>query len=135
MAKIKVEYLGNLRTNAIHLPSGNELITDAPIDNKGKGEYFSPTDLVGASLLTCMITVMGILANEKGIPFQILHSEVDKIMTGSPRRIAELIVQMKVKDEGQTEKQRAMLIRAAEECPVAYSIHPDINQELKIVFE
>ncbi len=135
MAKIKVEYLGNLRTNAIHLPSGNELMTDAPIDNKGKGEYFSPTDLIGASLLTCMITVMGIWANENEIPFQILSSEVDKKMTGNPRRIAELIVNIKIKEEGQSEKQRAILIKAAEECPVAYSLHPDINQELKIVFE
>jgi len=134
MAKIKVEYLGDLRTRSTHLPSGNELITDAPTDNKGKGEYFSPTDLIGASLLTCMITVMGILANEKGIPFSIKSSSINKIMVANPRRVSVLEIEIEILDEGQSEKQRKMLQNAAEECPVAYSIHPDIKQDLKISF-
>jgi putative redox protein len=125
-----IEYLGDLRCKALHGPSGMELMTDAPVDNQGKGEAFSPTDLCATSLGTCMATIMGIQANTLGIDLKGMRIGVDKIMSAdAPRRIAEIRVRMQVPGIV-SDKHRQQLTRAAEQCPVHHSLHPDIKVEL-----
>ena len=125
--KISCEYLGNLRVRATHGPSGTVLITDAPVDNQGKGESFSPTDLTATSLATCIMTILGIQAKGLNLDFRGLRVEVEKHMTAqSPRRIAKLeaMIQMPA---GIAEELHDRLIRAANACPVKQSLHPDIE--------
>lgn len=125
----KVTYTGNLRTQSVHLQSGSEIITDAPIDNNGKGEAFSPTDMVANSLATCMFTIMGIKANSMDINFDGSTASVTKIMRSDPRMISKIIVdfQMNIKTD---EKTKTILERAALTCPVYLSLHPDIQKEV-----
>ena len=126
----KIEYLGELRTEATHLQSGKQIITDAPTDNHGKGEAFSPTDLVATALASCMISIMGIkLKDIKGAT-----SEVTKVMYSEPRRIGEIHVKISVPDNNFSEKEKQILINAAHACPVAKSLHPDIKQVITITF-
>ncbi|WP_347160277.1 OsmC family protein [Pontibacter chitinilyticus] len=129
MATIKSTYQGNLRTSAQHLASGNTIITDAPVDNNGKGEAFSPTDLVSAALGSCMMTIMGIVANRAAIDITGIEVEITKIMAAEPRRIAEVVLNFTM-PAGKTysDKEKAMLEHAARTCPVALSLHPDIKQ-------
>lgn len=135
MAQIKNIYKGDLRTESIHLKSGNKIITDAPPDNNGKGEAFSPSDLVCASLASCMMTIMGIVANREGIDISGLEADVLKVMHQSPRKISEIQITMTLKNpESLSEKQREVLKRAAHTCPVALSLHPDIKQDVKFNF-
>ncbi len=125
--KISCEYLGNLRVRATHGPSGTVLITDAPVDNQGKGESFSPTDLTVTSLATCIMTILGIQAKGLNLDFRGLRVEVEKHMTAQPpRRIAKLeaMIQMPA---GIAEELHDRLIRAANACPVKQSLHPDIE--------
>lgn len=129
MATITSTYNGSLRTSAQHVASGNSIITDAPVDNNGKGEAFSPTDLVCAALGSCMMTIMGILANRSDIDIDGITLETTKVMAAEPRRIAEVILNFTLPaDKTYTEKQRAMLENAARTCPVALSLHPDVKQ-------
>jgi uncharacterized OsmC-like protein len=130
----KIEYLGELRTEATHLQSGNQIITDAPTDNHGKGEAFSPTDLVATALGSCMISIMGIklLGSQKDITGA--TAEVTKVMYSEPRRIGEIHVKINVPDNGFSEKEKQILINAAHACPVAKSLHPDIKQVIEIAF-
>jgi len=139
MPTSKVTYLGDLRTSSIHLQSGSEIISDAPLDNNGKGEAFSPTDTVANGLASCMFTVMGIKAREMGVDFSGSSAEVTKVMAADPRRISEIHVtfEMKVKaDEtlGGAElsvaKTKTILERTALTCPVHFSLHPDIKREI-----
>jgi putative redox protein len=127
----KVVYKGNLRTIATHLQSGQEIITDAPLDNQGKGEAFSPTDLLVSSLASCMLTIMGIKAHDMDLSLENCYAEVTKIMTANPRRVAEIKILFEF-DSGHSfsDKERKILKKAAETCPVAYSLHPDIKIEL-----
>src|SRR6201996_3181270 len=94
MITIKAKYLGGLRTEATHLQSGTKLITDAPTDNQGKGEAFSPTDLLAEALAGCMLTTMGIAARNHGINMDNTHAEVNKIMAANPRRVAEVVINL-----------------------------------------
>jgi putative redox protein len=130
----KVIYLGDLRTSAIHLSSNNSIITDAPIDNHGKGEAFSPTDLTATSLGACLLTVVGIHAQQNEI--NMIGSEVmiKKIMSNdSPRRIIQINVDISFKTtEELSEKQKHTFERIAKTCPVAMSLHPDIIQNINI---
>jgi uncharacterized OsmC-like protein len=129
MTQMRVKYLGELRTEAEHLKSGQKFITDAPPDNNGKGEAFSPTDTVSAALASCMITIMGIVATRENIDITGLEAEVEKVMAANPRRISELKVNLKMPSSVQlSEKQKEVLKRAAHTCPVAFSLHPDIKQ-------
>lgn len=128
MAHFKNTYLGDLRTESIHIQSGNRIITDAPTDNHGKGEAFSPTDLVCASLASCKMTIMGILANREGIDISGLTCEIEKIMASNPRRISEIKITFELPNSQLSEKHRTMLINAANTCPVALSLHPDIRR-------
>jgi len=128
-----VIYEGELRTVARHLQSGTEIGTDAPVDNQGKGELFSPTDLVATSLAACMATTMGIKARDMQVDLTGMSISVLKIMKADPRRIGGIDIVFKVPPSLQVdEKQRLVLERTAHTCPVMYSIHPDI--EVKIEF-
>ncbi|QTN33017.1 OsmC family protein [Akkermansiaceae bacterium] len=127
MVTINLSYQGGLRCSATHAPSGNTIQTDAPLDNNGKGEAFSPTDLVATALGACMATVMGIVAERKGIPLDGMEIEVRKHMSeDAPRRIARLEVDI-LMPLPQTHPERKLLESAARGCPVHHSLHPDIE--------
>lgn len=134
MITSKITYLGELRTEATHLQSGNQILTDAPTDNHGKGEAFSPTDLVATALGSCMISIVGIklLGTDKNINGAAV--EVTKVMYNEPRRIGEIHIKMNIPDDNFSEKEKQILINAAHACPVAKSLHPDIKQVIEIIF-
>ncbi|MFD2099259.1 OsmC family protein [Flagellimonas iocasae] len=123
----KVTYNGNLRTTCVHIRSGNEYITDAPIDNNGKGEAFSPTDTVATGLANCMLTTMGIKAGNLEVDLTGSTAEVTKHMAADPRRIIKIEVKMELPKEV-SEKNRKILENMARTCPVEYSLHPDIER-------
>ena len=130
MGTSKVTYLGGLRTEAIHVQSGNVIITDAPIDNQGKGEAFSPTDLVATALGSCMLTLMGIACNAHQIKgFEGTTIEVTKLMAADPRRIDKVIIEFYLINHF-SDKEKKILELAAITCPVAKSLHPDLEQEI-----
>lgn len=134
MATAEISYQGELRTKAIHLRSGVQIITDAPPDNQGKGEAFSPTDLVAAALVSCMMTVMGIAARTHNIQLVGLRGEVTKIMAASPRRISALQVHLYFSGPYNAHE-RTLLERTAKTCPVALSLHPDLEQSVTLHFD
>ncbi|WP_396169253.1 OsmC family protein [Flavobacterium sp.] len=134
MPTSKVTYLGGLRTSSIHLQSGSEIISDAPTDNNGKGEAFSPTDSVANGLASCMFTVMGIKAQDLGVDFSGSNAEVTKIMAAEPRRISEIHVNFNM-NLAADEKTKTILERTAMTCPVFYSLHPDIKKEISFVWK
>ena len=133
----KIKYLGELRTEAMHLQSGEKIITDAPLDNNGKGEAFSPTDLVATGLGSCMMTVMNIFARRDSMDFVGSEIEVTKIMSAeAPRRIAKIVLNLTmVTKEELSEAQQAKFVRIAHTCPVALSLHPDIEQILNFTWK
>ena len=124
----QAKYLGELRAESIHVKSGSLIITDAPVDNKGKGEAFSPTDLLATSLATCMMTVMGIVANQHNLSLENLRCDATKIMTINPRRIKEIIVEFHFASNNFNEKEKEILRDAAYSCKVALSLHPDLKK-------
>jgi len=134
MVTIKSSYLGNLRTESTHLQSNTNILTDAPVDNNGKGETFSPTDLVASALGSCMVTIMGIVAARDGVDLNGLSWEVTKIMQSGPRKIEEIKIDFfwdsPVQDLGMIQK----LKNAARTCPVALSLDPSIKQTLNFNF-
>ncbi len=123
----KITYLGELRTSSIHNQSGSEIISDAPIDNNGKGAAFSPTDTVANGLGSCMFTVMGIKAAEMNVELSNSTAEITKIMAAEPRRIAEIHVIFNF-NVAPDDKTKIILERTAMTCPVYYSLHPDIKK-------
>ena len=129
MHQIIVEYKGELRTKAKHLQSGNELITDAPLDNNGKGEAFSPTDLVATALASCMITIMAIAAEKNGINISETSASVKKVMGINPRTISDVVIEITMSKDLAL-KDRKRLEKAALACPVHKSLHPDMNKEI-----
>jgi len=129
-----VEYKGNLRTEAIHLESGTKIITDAPKDNHGNGESFSPTDLMATSLSSCMLSIMGIVAKRDNIDIVGIKTEVTKIMYSEPRRVGEIHVKLMMPKNNYSEKDRKLLEHAAHTCPVAKSLHPDIIQKIEFIY-
>ncbi|SMC61534.1 OsmC family protein [Pedobacter africanus] len=128
MSTSRITYNGGLRTTSVHLRSGNEIITDAPVDNKGKGEAFSPTDLLATSLGNCMLTIVGIAANEHGFNIDGTTCEITKIMAENPRRVAEIVVNFQFPANNYSEKEKTIIERSANTCPVMYSLHPDIRK-------
>ncbi|MBX9851099.1 MAG: OsmC family protein [Cytophagaceae bacterium] len=135
MAQIKVKYLGELRTEAEHLKSQKKFITDAPTDNNGKGEAFSPTDTVCAALASCMITIMGIVAQRENIDIKGLSADITKLMSQSPRKIAEIQINFTMPSEVKlTDKQKEVLKRSAHTCPVALSLDPSVKQTVTFNF-
>ncbi len=127
---IKTKYLGDLRTFSTHLKSQSTLTTDAPLDNKGKGETFSPTDLLATSLATCMLTIMGIVANSHGLNIDETDCNVTKIMALNPRRVAEIIIEFNFPKNDFSKEQKQILQDAAYSCPVALSLHSDLKKSV-----
>lgn len=130
-----VKYLGNLRTESTHLESQQKIITDAPKDNQGNGEYFSPTDLCTSSLASCMLTIMGILAKRENINMEKMEAQVEKVMGLSPRKIAEVKITFNWKDSSEySHDQKEKLKRAALSCPVSLSLGEDVKQNVLFNF-
>lgn len=134
MATIETTYTGGLRTEATHVQSGTQILSDAPLDNQGKGEAFSPTDLLSASLASCMLTIMGITARNQNINIDNAQASVTKIMAADPRRVSEIVIDFKFPDQ-YTEKEQKILERAALTCPVYYSLHPDLKKTVNFGWE
>ena len=133
MVTAKIYYEGQLRTSCTHIQSGSSIVTDAPTDNHGKGEAFSPTDLLSTSLLSCMITTMGIAAKKQNIPFEKCDGDMTKVMASDPRRVTRIIVTIRM-DASLNNEQRKIMEAAALNCPVAKSLHPDIDQQVKFEY-
>ncbi len=134
MATSSVVYKGDLRTSCTHIQSGSTILTDAPTDNHGSGENFSPTDLMSTSLAACMITIMGISANGHGFELGPVSATVTKHMTSNPRRVSKIQVDLEFPEKKFTEREQNLLKVAALNCPVAKSIHPEIEQEVVFRF-
>lgn len=134
MTTLITQYKGSLRTENTHSRSGNVVITDAPVDNQGKGEAFSPTDLVCTALSSCMITTMGILAQRENIDLSGLRTEVVKIMASNPRKIAEIQITLSDPALQATDVQKQKLKNAALTCPVALSLHDSVKQTVTFNF-
>ena len=128
-----VNYLGNLRTESTHISSNDKIVTDAPKDNNGKGEAFSPTDLVASSLSCCILTVMGIVSKKIKYDLTNTKSSVRKIMGDNPRRIAEILVKIEFSKSADS-KTKTIIEKAALNCPVAKSLHPDIKQNISFIW-
>ena len=134
MVDININYTGGLRCKATHAPSGNSLLTDAPVDNKGKGETFSPTDLVATAFGSCMATIMGIVADQEKIDLTGMDIHVVKEMTQTPpRRIARLVTRVTLPC-ALTPEQKAKFEKAARACPVAQSLHPGVETPIEFVY-
>lgn len=130
MTTVKATYLGDLRIECEHLQSGTKIITDAPTDNHGKGESFSPTDLCASALAACMMTIMGLYAQNAGLDVKGTEIEITKVMATDPRRIGEVIVTFHMPDRAYTEKDKKALERAALTCPVHYSLGGQVKQTI-----
>ena len=133
MHQIEITYTNNLRTQSNHLQSGNKIITDAPVDNHGNGEAFSPTDLAVTALGSCLLTIMGIAAKTHGINIDQSIARVTKFMSKNPRKIGKIIIDIDIPYELST-KEKRLLNQAAKACPVHHSLHPDIEKEINITF-
>lgn len=131
----KIIYSGNLRTEAIHLTSQSRIETDAPVDNNGKGERFSPTDLVATALASCMLTIMGIASKTHSINIDNSNAEITKIMASDPRRIGRIEISMYIVGQAEyTAKEQMILKHAAMTCPVFQSLHPDVEKVITFYF-
>lgn len=134
MFTAKILYQGNLRTESVHRLSGKVIVSDAPVDNHGRGEAFSPTDLLASSLGSCMLTIMGIAANTHNINIDGTEATVTKIMAANPRRVSEIIVEVKMPANNYSDKEKALLENAAKTCPVSKSLHQDLIQNIKFIY-
>ena len=134
MATSIVRYLGELRCSSMHMQSGTEILTDAPTDNQGKGEAFSPTDLVANSLATCMITIMAIKARDLDLELKGTTAEVIKVMAAEPRRISEIHIHFEMNLTADA-KTKIILERTAITCPVHHSLHPDIKKVISFTWK
>jgi uncharacterized OsmC-like protein len=114
--------------------SGNIVITDAPVDNKGRGEYFSPTDMVATALGSCIMTIMGIAADQYGFSIEGASCRITKIMAENPRRIGEVAIEYDFTMRDYTDKQKKILEYCVKTCPVAQTLHPSVNQNVRLVF-
>lgn len=132
--KFEIQYLGELRTQIRHEGSGELLLTDAPLDNNGQGRFFSPTDLTASSLASCMMTLLAITAANHDIPLQNMKAMAEKTMASNPRRIAKIHITLQVEAGRLDDRQKNLLESAARNCPVAKSLHPEIEQQLELTF-
>ena len=128
MATVTAKYLGDLRTECVHVASGTTLVTDAPVDNQGKGEAFSPTDLCATALASCAMTIIGIYGRNHDVDVTGTTIAVTKTMSANPRRIGKIEMIFTMPDRDYTDKQKLMIERAALTCPVHLSLHPDVEQ-------
>jgi putative redox protein len=129
----KVSYLGNLRTSCTHLTSGNSIITDAPKDNFGKGEAFSPTDLVATSLASCMLTIIGIYCKNNGLNFVNGNIDIEKIMSFSPRKIEKILLNIDLSGNNWDELTKKKVIAAGKACPVAKTLDGNVEMEFNFI--
>lgn len=134
METYKITYNGDLRTEIIHNRSGKSITTDAPVDNKGKGEYFSPTDMVSSALSSCIFTIMGIKAREHGFNIDGVTAKAKKVMRNDPRRIAEIHIEYDFSNHELTQEQKEILEGLVHASPVPRSLHPDIKQNVTLKF-
>ena len=130
MVRIEAVYDGNLRCSATHIPSGQTLVTDAPVDNMGKGQSFSPTDLLATSMLNCMMTIIAIAADSRGLNVSGMRGSVEKHMASGPRRVSKLEVEIALPTELHSED-RAWLIKRGMACPVHKSVSEEMEVEVK----
>jgi putative redox protein len=130
----KIKYSGDLRTEAVHIRSSREIITDAPPDNQGKGEAFSPTDLLCTSLAACMLTIMGIVARNNSLSIEGTEITITKIMEDNPRRVGEIILDFQLPENAFSDKEKQLLKNAAITCPVAKSLSSEIKQTVNFNF-
>lgn len=135
METAKTIYLGDLRTKVVHKLSGHELITDAPPDNQGKGEAFSPTDLASVSLASCMLTIMGIAARAHGFNIDGTEVKTRKIMASNPRRIAEIQVEFFFPNTRYSDKEKVIIEKSVFTCPVYLSLHPDLIKTVRFHYK
>jgi putative redox protein len=133
MSTATARYVGHLRTEATHTASGTTILTDAPVDNHGRGEAFSPTDLVSAALGACMMTIMGIVAERHNLDLTGVTYEITKHMAADPRRIARVDVRFQM-PATLSAKERSLLENAARTCPVALSLNPEVRQEVQFLY-
>jgi len=130
MTTVKTKYLGGLRTENIHLQSGAKIITDAPTDNRGKGEAFSPTDMLATALGNCIMTIMGIKAMDNQIDIEGTELNITKVMAEGPRRVDEVILEFNFPDKGYTDEEKALIESVAGTSPVPLSVHPHLKQSI-----
>jgi putative redox protein len=135
METARTKYTGDLRTEITHIRSGSIIITDAPIDNKGKGENFSPTDMVASALASCALTIMGIAAREHGFSIDGSSCTITKIMTDSPRKIGEIKIEFDFTGNTYTDKEKKILEYCSKTCPVALSLNDSVNQNITLLFK
>ena len=134
METSRVIYKGDLRTEALHVKSGQTIITDAPSDNQGKGEAFSPTDLLATSLGVCAITVVGIAARTHGFNVDGTEMKITKIMASEPRRVSEVVVEITFPDVKYSEKEKSIIRHTIDTCPVGLSLHSDLKRTFMLNF-
>ena len=134
MNTAEVIYQGQLRSECTHLQSGTKIVTDAPTDNFGKGEAFSPTDLVAIALASCLITTIGILTRLENIKLDGSKLMVKKIMESNPRRISQILIDIEINNPDLNEEQKRRIEEIAQNCPVAKSLHPDLIQKLTFTY-
>jgi putative redox protein len=135
METAKTKYIGDLRTEILHVRSGSIIITDAPVDNKGKGENFSPTDMVASALGSCIFTIMGIAAREHGFSIDGSTCSIIKIMTDAPRKIGEIKIEFDFTANNYTDKQKKILDYCVKACPVALSLNESVFQNVTLLFK
>ena len=128
---VKTTYLGDLRTENIHVQSGSKIITDAPVDNRGKGEAFSPTDLLATALGNCIMTIMGIKAIDNGIDIVGTEIEITKIMDNDPRRVSEVVMEFKFPKKGYSDTQKRLIESVAGTSPVPLSVNSGLKQTIR----
>ena len=134
METIRTIYLGDLRTQATHVQSAEVITTDAPLDNQGKGEFFSPTDMVAAALGSCAMTIMGIAARDNGFSIDGAKAGITKIMASDPRRIAEIRIEYDFTGLDLTAEQKELIEESSKKCPVCLSLHPDLHRNITLKF-
>lgn len=134
METAKTKYLGDLRTEIVHVRSGSIITTDAPVDNKGKGENFSPTDMVASALGSCIFTIMGIAAREHSFSIDGSSCSITKIMTDSPRKIGEIRIEFDMTANEYTAKQKKILDHCVKTCPVSLSLNESVFQNVTLKF-
>ena len=135
METYETTYIGELRTKVVHGRNGEEITTDAPVDNKGKGEYFSPTDMVSSALCSCIFTIMGIKAGENGFSIDGAKATTTKVMRNDPRRIKEIHIEYDFTDHDFTDEQKDLLRELVHASPVPRSLHPEIKQNVQLKFK
>jgi len=131
MTTVKTTYLGDLRTDNIHIQSGSKIVTDAPTDNRGKGEGFSPTDMLATALANCIMTIMGIKAMDNGIDIVGTEIEITKIMANDPRRVAEVIMEFNFPKNDYSDEEKRLIESVAGISPVPLSVNPNMKQTIK----